>query len=85
MRLLQTACALMLATSISTVSAQDSPTYDTPLGIAMESYEYPFPVQFLPLTIEGENVRMAYMDVKPGADQSTSTVVLLHGKNFYGS
>ncbi len=61
------------------------PTYDVPLGSAMESYEYPFPVRFLPLTVEGEDVRMAYMDVKPESGEATATAVLLHGKNFYGS
>lgn len=78
--------AIILAASVlpGRASAQ-APTYDVPLGIAMESYEYPFPVQYLPLTIEGEEVRMAYMDVKYGAAEATSTVVLLHGKNFYGS
>jgi len=35
------------------------------LGIALEEYPYPWPVHFLPLTIEGQELRMAYMDVAP--------------------
>jgi len=44
---------------------------------------YPYPVQYLPLTIESKPVRMAYMDVKP-ASPNGQTVLLLHGKNFNG-
>ncbi len=41
----------------------------------------PHPVNMLPLTNEGEQVRMAYMDVMP-AQPNGRTVVLLHGRNF---
>ncbi len=70
-------------------TAQDAqgPTYTQPLGIAMETWPYPRPVSFLPLEIEGQNVRMAYMDSPPTIPTATpiQTVVLFHGKNFYGS
>ena len=36
-----------------------------PLSITMEGYDYPYPVTYLPLTIEGQDLRMAYMDVPP--------------------
>lgn len=55
-----------------------------PLGIALESYAYPYPVQFLPLKMERQDVRMAYMDVRPAGAGNGQTVVLLHGKNFGG-
>ncbi|HEX8280752.1 MAG TPA: alpha/beta hydrolase [Chthoniobacterales bacterium] len=57
-----------------------------PLGIALEGYEYPHPVKFFPMKIEGQDVRMAYMDV-PAAEGSAprGAVVLLHGKNFFGA
>lgn len=69
----------------SPVRAQsDAPTVP-PLGIAMEGYPYPHPVRYLPLTIDGEAVRMAYMDVAPTREANGKSVVLLHGKNFYGA
>ncbi len=59
-------------------------TEPVPLGIALESYPYPWPVHFFPLTIEGQDVRMAYMDVPPARAANGRAVVLLHGKNFGG-
>ena len=57
-----------------------------PLGIALENYEYPHPVSFLPLEVEGQDVRMAYMDVAPEAGRANGrSVVLFHGKNFFGA
>ncbi len=52
------------------------------LGIAMEEWPYPFPVHFLPLEVEGQPVRMAYMDVSALDAGTRGTVLLLHGKNF---
>ncbi len=59
--------------------------YPTPLGSALEAYPYPYPVHFLPIEIEGEVSRMAYMDVSPANRGDGRSVLLLHGKNFYGS
>lgn len=55
----------------------------TPLGIGLEDIDYPYPVHFLDLTIEGQRLRMAYMDVL-SAKPNGRAVVLLHGKNFNG-
>jgi len=55
-----------------------------PLGIALEEYPYPWPVHLLPLVIEGQELRMAYMDVPPLGVPNGRTVVLMHGKNFGG-
>ncbi|MDB5519992.1 MAG: alpha/beta hydrolase, partial [Tardiphaga sp.] len=38
-----------------------------PYGIGLEGFAYPYPVQMLPLVNDGEQVRMAYMDVQPAA------------------
>jgi len=54
-----------------------------PLGIGLESYPYPYPVHFLPLTIEARDLRMAYMDI-PAVSPNGGVVVLMHGKNFGG-
>jgi pimeloyl-ACP methyl ester carboxylesterase len=53
-----------------------------PLGIGLEGIEYPYPVRYLDLMIEGQPVRMAYMDVGPTATSNGKTVLLLHGKSF---
>lgn len=55
-----------------------------PYGIGLEGFAYPYPVNMLPLTNEGEQVRMAYMDVAP-ATPNGRTVLLLHGRNFPSS
>ena len=55
-----------------------------PYGIGLEGFPYPYPVSMLPLTNEGEQLRMAYMDVAP-AQPNGRTVMLLHGRNFPSS
>ena len=55
-----------------------------PLGIGLEGIEYPYPVRYLDLTLEGQPLRMAYMDVTPTVAPNGKTVVLLHGKSFSG-
>jgi pimeloyl-ACP methyl ester carboxylesterase len=56
-----------------------------PLSITMEGYDYPYRVEFLPLTIEGQDLKMAYMNVPPEGKENGQTVLLLHGKNFFGA
>jgi len=56
-----------------------------PLSITMEGYDYPYQVHFLPLTIEGQDLKMAYMDVAPAGKGNGKSVLLLHGKNFFGA
>ena len=48
-----------------------------------QSIEYPYPVQYFSLTLDGQHVLMAYMDVKPGKPNGES-IILFHGKNFNG-
>jgi pimeloyl-ACP methyl ester carboxylesterase len=55
-----------------------------PLSIALEGYAYPYKVDFLPLHLDGQDLRMAYMDVMP-VHPNGKTVLLLHGKNFFGA
>lgn len=55
-----------------------------PYGIGLEGFAYPYPVNMLPLTNDGEQLRMAYMDVAP-AQANGRVVVLLHGRNFPAS
>jgi pimeloyl-ACP methyl ester carboxylesterase len=58
---------------------------EEPLGAGMEGFVYPHPVHMLDLRMEGEPVRMAYMDVPPEGQANGGTVVLLHGRNFFGA
>jgi pimeloyl-ACP methyl ester carboxylesterase len=55
-----------------------------PYGVGLEGFAYPFPVSLLSLTNDGEQLRMAYMDVAP-AQPNGRTAVLLHGRNFPSS
>ncbi|SKB39646.1 Pimeloyl-ACP methyl ester carboxylesterase [Parapedobacter luteus] len=57
---------------------------DSPIGANLETIEYPFPVSYISLQIQGETLKMAYMDVVPKAPNG-ETMVLLHGKNFNGA
>ncbi len=70
------ACALL----VSVAPAADL----EPLGLSLEGYEYPYPVEYLDLEIQRQTLTMAYMDVKP-ANPNGRAVVLMHGKNFCGA
>ena len=76
------AAALLASPLISANAAEPAPR--EPYGIGLEGFAYPYPVSMLPLTNDGEQVRMAYMDVAP-AQPNGRIVVLLHGRNFPSS
>lgn len=75
---------LSLVLSVAPAAAQTAKAPEA-LGIALEGYPYPAPVRFLPLTLQGQDVRMAYMDVAPTGKPNGRAVLLLHGKNFFGA
>ena len=75
---------ILLAAALGPV-ARAEPVYDVPLGIGLESWPYPYPVHMLPLAVQGQAVRMAYMDVAPTGPANGRAVLLLHGKNFDSS
>jgi pimeloyl-ACP methyl ester carboxylesterase len=88
-RLFASCATVLLALSIVTARCATAqvvplPTTDE-LGIALEGYPYPYPVKMLPLVNDGQPVRMAYMDVPPSGPSNGRSVVLLHGKNFFGA
>jgi pimeloyl-ACP methyl ester carboxylesterase len=76
------AAALLILPSISAHAAEPGPR--EPYGIGLEGFAYPYPVNMLPLVNDGEQVKMAYMDVAPGQPNGR-TVLLLHGRNFPSS
>jgi pimeloyl-ACP methyl ester carboxylesterase len=61
-----------------------APTDVKPGSITYDEVPYPHPVSYLPLTLYGQDVRMAYMDVPPAGQPNGRAVVLLHGMNFGG-
>jgi len=80
------AFALLLTPALLAQNPQllKAPTDVKPGSITYEEVEYPYPVSYLPLTVYGQDVRMAYMDVAPQGRPNGRTVVLLHGMNFGG-
>jgi pimeloyl-ACP methyl ester carboxylesterase len=77
-------CALFFGAIALIASAQAQAPALRPLGIGLEDIEYPYPVHYFDLTIEGQLLRMAYMDVAPAGAANGKTVVLFHGKSFAG-
>jgi pimeloyl-ACP methyl ester carboxylesterase len=74
---------LLAAVPLAFVHAAE-PASREPYGIGLEGFAYPYPVSMLPLVNDGEQVRMAYMDIA-AATPNGRTVVLLHGRNFPSS
>ncbi len=54
------------------------------LDINLENYEYPYPVKFITVNDQLQQLQMAYMDVKP-ENYNGKNVMLMHGKNFNGA
>lgn len=54
------------------------------LDIMLSNYTYPFPVKYIHLNEQQQNLKMGYMDIQP-ANYNGKNIVLLHGKNFNGA
>ena len=54
------------------------------LDIMLTNYKYPNEVSFLNFKSQNQDLKMAYMDIKP-EKANGKTIVLLHGKNFNGA
>jgi proline iminopeptidase len=80
--LLGALCAALFA-SFTPAIAADAPR--EPYGIDLEGFPYPYPVSLFPVVNDGEQLRMAYMDVGATGQPNGRTVVLLHGRNFPSS
>ena len=61
-----------------------APTDIKPGSTTYDDIPYPYPVAYFPLTLYGQDIRMAYMDVPPAGQANGRTVVLFHGMNFGG-
>jgi pimeloyl-ACP methyl ester carboxylesterase len=75
--------SILLIALAGSAFAQESAQRE-PYGIDLEGFSYPYPVNLLPLVNDGEQLRMAYMDVKPSQPNGRA-IVLLHGRNFPSS
>jgi pimeloyl-ACP methyl ester carboxylesterase len=88
---MRTFCRSLMLAILTVCAAQPSafaepaPNDIAPLGIGLEGLSYPYPVAFLDLAIEGQLLRMAYMDVAPSNPANGKAVLLLHGKSFSGN
>ena len=78
-------CAALPYAPATQCHAQSAAADEEALGIGLEGFVYPYPVQFLLLRMEGVDVKMAFMDVEPTAAPNGRTVLLMHGRNFYGA
>ena len=78
-------CALITAAAAQAQEPPSAPPADWgPMSINLEDVPYPHPVTYLSFSLEGQDVRMAYMDVAPLGAPNGKSVVLLHGMNFFG-
>ena len=68
----------------ATVASAQAPADYGPVSVDMTDIPYPHPVSTFSFVLYGQDVRMAYMDVKPTGPANGQTVVLLHGFNFSG-
>jgi pimeloyl-ACP methyl ester carboxylesterase len=78
------ACCIALPALAQPDTAPSAPTDVKPGSITYDDIAYPYPVAYFPLTMYGQDVRMAYMDVPPAGQPNGRTVVLFHGMNFGG-
>src|SRR5436189_1494787 len=79
-------CALAAPAAVAgqNAPAVAAPPDVKPGSITCEDVQYPYPSSYLPLTLYGQDVRLAYMDVPALGTPNGHTVVLLHGNNFAG-
>jgi pimeloyl-ACP methyl ester carboxylesterase len=78
------ATTIVAAMLVGKAVAAAEPASREPYGIDLEGFPYPHPVQLLSLVNDGEQLRMAYMDIAP-LQPNGRTVMLLHGRNFPSS
>ena len=80
-----TTMLMAIAFAAQAATPQAAPPPDVkPGSITCEECPYPYPSSYLPLTLYGQDVRIAFMDVAPSGAANGHTVVLLHGNNFAG-
>ena len=61
-----------------------TPTDIKPGSLTCDECPYPYPSKYLGISVYGQDVRIAYMDVGPQGTPNGRTVLVLHGNNFGG-
>jgi hypothetical protein len=84
LKMLMLAFLIPSAVFAQTAATPPTPTDVRPGSITCEDVPYPYAVSYLPMTLYGQDIRMAYMDVPPQGQPNGRTVVLFHGMNFAG-
>jgi pimeloyl-ACP methyl ester carboxylesterase len=74
----------VLAQNNSILPPVPTPTDIKPGSITCDECPYPYPSKYLNISVYGQDVRIAYMDVAPATTPNGRTVLLLHGNNFGG-
>jgi pimeloyl-ACP methyl ester carboxylesterase len=73
--------AIAVALSMAGPASAQAPAPTRAYGPELQGFDYPFPVAHYRFSSQGEQLDMAYMDVRPERPNGR-TAVLLHGKNF---
>ncbi len=72
---------VFLLLSFSSLDAQDK---QAKLGINLEGYEYPYPVEYFTIDSQQQSLKMAFMH-EESENPNGRTILLFHGKNFNGA
>ncbi|GEQ87038.1 alpha/beta hydrolase [Patiriisocius marinistellae] len=76
---------LAISTIILLFQSANAQTNDLQwLDIELSNYKYPYTVSTLEINVQEQNLKMAYMDIKP-ENYNGKNIVLFHGKNFNGA
>ena len=75
---------LLFSMALAAADLPKAPTDVLPGSITYDEIAYPYAVHYMPLTLYGQDVRMAYMDIAPAGQPNGKTVMLFHGMNFGG-
>ncbi|CAE78817.1 alpha/beta hydrolase [Bdellovibrio bacteriovorus] len=78
---------LLMTTACASTSTKPASEINSAKGFdsVLSTYQYPFPVHYYNFKSQGQDLKMAYMDVAPTKESNKGTIVLLHGKNFPGA
>ena len=82
--------SVLLLVATAPLAAQSEPPAEPPAdwgptAIDYSNVPYPHPVSYLDVSLYGQDLRMAYMDVAPVGTPNGQTVVLFHGMNFFAA